>query len=130
MDLSKERKNPVEAIKNGEVDIISVSASDAVLKSLESDKIKTVISNKKSYVSVFFNTKTLDVGARKALSGLCNFNSLLSEEIGRYYTAVYMPISIRFPEYPSHVISPVYSENTFSTYMQMNPDAIKMISAY
>lgn len=129
-DLSKDGIDPVESIKKGDVDIISVSASDAVMKSLESDKIKTVISNKKSYVSVFFNTKTLDVGARKALSGLCNINNLLSDEIGRYYTAVYMPMSIRFPEYPSQVISPVYSENTFLTYTQMNPDAIKKISAY
>ncbi len=130
VDLAHAGKDPVDAIKKGEVDIISVDASDEVLKELDSDKIKTVISNRKSYISVFFNTRSLGLSERKALSGLCNFNNLISSRIGRYYTAVYMPLSIRFPEYPSDIISPVYSENTFEAYSLMNPAGIKAVSAY
>lgn len=129
-DLAAAKKDPVDAIKNGEVDIISVTASSSVINSLNAENIKTVVSNQKHYTSVFFNTRTLDVGKRKALAGFCNFNKHLSSEIGPYYTAVYMPLSIRFPEYPSGIISPVYSENTYSNYLALNPDGIKSVTAY
>lgn len=130
VDLEALGKEPIDAIKDGEVDIISVTATDKSVKDLDSDKIKTVFANQKCYYSVFFNTRTLEIGQRKALAGLCNFNSLLSARLGPYYTAVYMPLSIRFPEYPSEVIAPVYSETTFTGYMQLNPGGIRDINAY
>lgn len=130
VDLEALGKDPIDSIKNGEVDIISVTATDESVKELDSDKIKTVFANQKCYYSVFFNTQTLEIGQRKALAGLCNFNDLLSAKLGPYYTAVYMPLSIRFPEYPSEVIAPVYSETTFTGYMQLNSAGIGDISAY
>lgn len=130
VDLEAENIDPVDAINNGDVDIISVTATDDVLSSLDSDKIKTSVSNVNNYVSVFFNPDTLELGERKSLAGFCNFNKLLSEEIGRHYTAVYMPLSIRFDEYPADVISPVYSENTYSNYLLLNPDGIGEVTAY
>ncbi len=129
-DLALKGIDPVDAVNKGTVDIISVEASDSVISEIDSDNIKTVISNRKSYISVFFNSTSLDLPVRKALSGLCNFNSFLSSEIGRYYTAVYMPLSIRFPEYPSDVISPVYSEKIFDAYKTMYPDGVKAVDAY
>lgn len=129
-DLALQKTDPVDAINKGIVDIISVDASDEVISQISTDNIKTVISNKKSYISVFFNTASLDLPVRKALSGLCNLNLFLSSEIGRYYTAVYMPLSIRFPEYPTDVISPVYSEKIFDAYRTMYPDGIKAVDAY
>lgn len=131
VDLKAENKDPVEAINNGEVDIISVTATDDVLNSFDSDKIKTSVSNNNCYVSVFFNSRTLELGQRKSLAGFCNFNKLLSTEIGRNYTAVYMPLSVRFEEYPSDVIAPVYSENTYSNYLRLNPEGkMDNITAY
>lgn len=130
VELSSLKNNPIEAVNNGEVDIISVVATDDNVKKFDSDKIKTVFSNQKCYYSIFFNTRTLEIGERKSLAGLCNFNSLLSKKIGPYYTAVYMPLSIRFPEYPSEIIAPVYSETTYSGYLKINPEGIKDVTAY
>ena len=129
-DLAAEKFDYTEAIRKGTVDVISIDATDETIKKLESDSIKTVISNQKKYVSVFFNTRTLELSERKALSGLCVFNDLLSGEIGRYYSAVYMPLSIRFSEYPSQVIAPVYSSATFDAYKALNPQGIKAVNAY
>lgn len=130
IDLAALGKDPIDAINDGEVDVISVTATDDAVSKLDSEKIKTVFSNQNSYYSLFFNTRTLEIGERKALAGLCNFNNLLSDKIGPYYTAVYMPLSIRFPEYPSEVIEPVYGEKTFSGYLNLNPEGIRDITAY
>ncbi|MBR2868798.1 MAG: hypothetical protein IKB88_07030 [Clostridia bacterium] len=129
-DLTAENVDFIDAVKKGTVDVISINATDNNLKKLESDSLKTVISNQKKYISIFFNCKTLELSERKALSGLCNFNDLLSGEIGRYYSAVYMPLSIRFSEYPSQVIAPVYSSSTFDAYKALNPQGIKPVTAY
>ncbi len=130
VDLKKSDKDLVKAINDGEVDIISVAATDDNIKKLDSKRIKTVFANQRCYYSVFFNTRTLEIGERRALSGLCNFNTILSDKIGPYYSAVYMPLSVRFPEYPSDVIAPVYTETTFSSYIKLNPDGIRDITAY
>lgn len=130
VDLKKAGKDPIDAINNGDIDVVSFRATETDVSKLDSKRIKTVFSNEKQYYSVFFNTRTLELGERKALSGLCNFNSLLSDKIGPYYSAVYMPMSIRFPEYPAEVISPVYTEATFSSYNLMNPEGIRDITAY
>ena len=51
-DLALQKTDPVDAINKGIVDIISVDASDEVISQISTDNIKTVISNKKSYISV------------------------------------------------------------------------------
>ena len=130
IDLASDEIDPVEAINKGTVDIISVEASDKVISEIDSDNVKTVVSNNKNYISVFFNTASIDLPARKALCGLANFNPVLSSEIGRYYSAVYMPMSIRFPEYPTDIISPVYSKKIYDAYKTMYPDGIKSVDAY
>ena len=130
VDLKKAGKDPIDAINNGDIDVVSFRATETDVSKLDSKRIKTVFSNEKQYYSVFLNTRTLELGERKALSGLCNFNSLLSDKIGPFYSAVYMPMSIRFPEYPAEVISPVYTEATFSSYNLMNPEGIRDITAY
>ncbi len=129
-DYAEAETDLTEAFLDGEVDIISVDATDSNIGKLEKNGVKTVVSNNRSYISIFFNSANLDLAERKALSGLCDFNSLISQNIGRYYTAVYMPLSIRFPEYPKEVIAPVYTANTFSAYETLNPDRITSIDAY
>ncbi len=130
VDLSANKTKPVEALNNGDVDIISVTATDEIIAKLDSDKVHTVFSNQKCYYSVFFNARTLEIGERRALSGLCNFNNLMNEKVGSYYTALYMPLSIRFPEYPSGIIAPVYTESTFLSYITLNPEGIRDLTAY
>ncbi len=129
-DLSATGTGLIEAFLDGEVDIISVDATDSNLKKLKKGDVKTVVSNKTSYISMFFNAERLGLPERKALSGLADFNTFLSNNIGRYYTAVYMPLSIRFPEYPSDVISPVYSASIFDAFVAQNPAGIANLDAY
>lgn len=121
---------PIDAFLKGEVDIISVDATDDNLKKLEKNGVSTVISNRQSYLSIFFNFNSLTLPERKALSGLCDFNGFLADNIGRYYTAVYLPLSIRFPEYPDDVSAPVYSSATFDAYKNINPGGMRGITAY
>lgn len=130
VDLKAENIDPVDAINKGDVDIISVTATDEVINSFDSDKVKTSVSNDRGYVSIFFNTRTLELGERKSLSGFCNFNKLLSAGIGPHFTAVYMPLSIRFEEYPEEIKAPVYSENTYSNYLILNSDGIDSVTAF
>lgn len=129
-DLALSGLDPVEAFLDSEVDIINVDATDATVKKLEKKGVMTVVSNKQSYISMFFNSHRLLLTERKALSGLADFNSFLSNNIGRYYTAVYLPLSIRFPEYPSDVNAPVYSSGAFDAYKAANPAGMRSINAY
>lgn len=121
---------PIDAFLDGDVDIISVDATDENMNILDKNGVSTVISNQDSYISIFFNFNRLSLPERKALSGLCNFNGLLSDNIGRYYTAVYFPLSIRFPEYPEGVTAPVYSSSTFEAYKKINPAGMRNLTAY
>lgn len=130
IDLAKADKDPVEAVNDGTADIVTVSATDDVISELDSDKIKTVLSNQECYYSVFFNSNTLELEERKALAGLCDFSSLLNDEIGPYYTALHLPLSIRFPEYPADVKAPVYNESAYSEYASANADGIRALTAY
>lgn len=126
----KSTENPIDAFLKGDVDVISVDATDANLKKLEKDNVATVISNQQSYLSIFINAGRFSLPERKALSGLCDFNGFLSNTIGRYYTAVYLPLSIRFPEYPQNVTAPVYSISAFNAYKAANPAGMRAITAY
>lgn len=129
-DVSASGSDLIEAFLDGEVDVVSVDATDENLRRLEKDGVTSVISNKRNYVSLFFNSQSLGLSERKALSGLADFNSYLSDNIGRYYTAVYLPLSIRFPEYPADVTSPVYSSGVFDAFIASNPSGLKNLNAY
>ena len=129
-DLSASGVDPIEAFLDGVVDIISVDATDSNIGRLNKNGVKTVVSHNRSYLSMFLNAETLNLAERKALSGLADFNAFISDNIGRYFTAVYMPLSIRFPEYPNDVISPIYTANTFDAYVSLNPDRLSHINAY
>ena len=124
---------PEDAAKDvvsGKIDVVSVEASSDILNSFANKSVSYFITNNRSYVSAFFNTRSLENSARMALMGLFNVNDVLENEIGSYYTRLLNPISIRFSEYPSEITNPYYSESSFTAYKMVTDNFIKEVTAY
>lgn len=123
-------ENAAKDVINGKIDVVSVTASSSVIESLNDKPVKYFVTNKNSYVSAFFNTRTLETSARMALMGLFTVNNVLEGEIGSYYTKLIHPISVRFSEYPSHITNPYYTESSFSAYQIVADNLITKVTAY
>lgn len=125
--------NAEDAVRNvtsGKLDVVCANASSSVINSLADKSVSYFITNNNSYVSAFFNSRTLDTAARMALMGLFSVNNVLEGEIGSYYTKLISPISIRFSEYPSDVTNPYYTESAFTAYKMVSDNLIKDVTAY
>ena len=120
----------VEDVVSGKIDVVSVEASSDVINLFTNEPVSYFITNNSSYVSAFFNTRSLENSARMALMGLFNVNDVLEGEIGSYYTKLLNPISIRFSEYPSDITNHYYSESSFTAYKMVTDDFIKEVTAY
>lgn len=123
-------EDAVKDVTSGKIDVVSVEASSSVVGLLTDKPVSYVISNKNEYVSVFFNTRTLETSARMALSGLFSVNSVLESEIGSYYSRLISPISIRFNEYPSKITNPYYTESAFTAYKTFATNPVTELTAY
>ncbi len=123
-------EDSVKDVTSGKIDVVSVEASSSVINSLTDKPVSYFITNQKSYVSAFFNTRTLERSARMALMGLFSANNILESEIGSYYTKLFNPISIRFSEYPSNITNPYYTESSFTAYKMVADNIIKEVTAY
>lgn len=131
VDLSAKGDDPIDSVISGDVDIVTVQADSASVNSLANKSVSYVLSDCDYYTSVFFNTRTLtDSITRKALMGLCNVNEVVETQIGSYYTRLFSPISIRFPEYPSSVAEPYYNESAYTAYNMISEEELKTVSAY
>ncbi len=128
--IETKKEDAVDDVVNGKIDVVSVTATAAEINSLSDKPVRYFVTNQNSYVSAFFNTRTLDTSARMALMGLFNVNSILEDEIGSYYTRLLSPISIRFSEYPSHITNSYYSESAFSAYKMVTDNFITNVTAY
>lgn len=126
----QEDDNPTDLVSSGKIDVVSSLATAEVVDSLKNENVKYFIEDKNSYVSLFFNTRTLDSSARKALLGLCNLNSALESNIGSYYTRPLRPISVRFDEYPTSVTEPYYGESAFTVYSMGKNEKISDVTVY
>ncbi len=123
-------EDAIKDVISGKIDVVSADVSSSVISSLSDKPVTYFITNKNSYVSAFFNTRTLETSARMALMGLFSVNNILESEIGSYYTKLFSPMSIRFSEYPSDVSNPYYSESSFSAYKMISDNIIKEVTAY
>lgn len=90
----------VKALNSGKVDIISTDATSDVINKINKENYVYSVTNNPSYVSLFFNTRSLDEYARKSLMCLCSSVVSIEDVIGPYYTKLYTPMSIRFSENP------------------------------
>lgn len=130
IDYSDLEKTLAQAFVNGEIDIAETVASASVISSLNNETSKYFISNSDYYVSLFANSLTLDYSQRKSLLGLCDVNDYLSAQLGSYYTALYMPLSVRFPEYPTAVTEPYYTRSAFTAHKLANGAPLNSIDLY
>ena len=120
----------VDDVTSGKIDVVSVDATSSVINSLSDKPVSFYITNKKEYISVFLNQRSVDLSARRGLMGLLSVNSVLENEIGSYYTSLIHPISIRFSEYPSQVTSPYYDDKTYKTYSTYAMNPVTEVTAY
>lgn len=130
IDLAAKGYDPVESVVSGRVDVVNTVADNESVNALKDAPVQYFINNSDSYVSLFFNSRTLDLESRKALMGLCNPTETVDKLIGSYYSRILNPINIRFNEYPSEVTEPYYSEQTYSIYTQYAESPVKNATAY
>lgn len=123
-------EDAVKDVISGKIDVVSVDASSSVINSLADKPVSYFITNKKEYISVFFNPRSLDETVRSSLMGILSVNSMLESEIGSYYTGLIHPISVRFSEYPFQNTIPYYDETNFKAYESIAKNPIKEATAY
>lgn len=119
----------VKSLTSGKVDIISTDASSEIINKVNKDNFIYTVTNNSSYVSMFFNTRSLDEYARKCLMSLCSSVVTIEDVIGPYYTKLYTPMSIRFAENPQATSIEGYDHTTF-TINQLLSQTFKNIKAY
>ena len=129
VDISEE-KDPVKLVSSGKIDVVETLATANAVNSLSNKNVRYFINDCNYYISLFFNTRTLDLSARKALIGLCNLNTAVEAQIGSYYTRPLRPISVRFEEYPANVTQPYYSESAFTVYNMGTGEKIRSANLY
>ncbi len=129
-DYAGAKKTSAQAFLDGEVDVATTTASADVISSVSTETAKYFISHEDSYLSLFADSKKLDSRVRKAVMGLCDVSQYLSGAIGSYYSLPYMPLSVRFPEYPDSVTEPVYSSNTYTAYKLSGGEPIPALNIY
>lgn len=130
VDYSGKDKTAAKAFIDGEVDIAQSMATADIVSSVNSEQVKYYITNEPSYLSMFASSKNLELLVRRALMGICDVTEFLNSEIGSYFSRPYLPLSIRFPEFPQNITEPVYSMRTFATYELSNVAKLKEITAY
>ena len=119
----------VKSLTSGKVDIISTNASSEIINKVNKDNFIYSVTNNASYVSMFFNTRSLDEYSRKCLMSLCSSIVTIEDVIGPYYTKLYTPMSIRFSENPLATSIEGYDHTTF-TINQLLSQTFKNLKAY
>ncbi len=129
VDISGE-KDVIKLVSSGKIDVVETLVTADAINGLSNKNVRYFIEDCDYYVSLFFNTRTLDLSARKALSGVCNLNSAVEAQIGSYYTRPLRPISVRFDEYPTAVTQAYYGESAFTVYNMGSGEKITSANLY
>lgn len=130
IDLKASGKNPVDSVISGKVDVINTIVNTENINKIKDAPVQYFIGNCNYYISMFFNSRSLDRNARIALMGICNPSNTVDSLVGSYYTRVLSPISIRFNEYPDGVEKPYYDESSFSIYSKLSQTPLNKLNAY
>lgn len=126
IDVTSEKKDAVELINSGKIDVTQVEASSQTIGNLSSGTVKYFIGNEPAYVSMFVNTRTIpDEAVRKQLMRLCVVNDSLDTLFGSYYTRVYLPLSVRFDEYPE-INEPYYKVDAIEQLITNKIDEVNL----
>lgn len=113
IDLVKAKKNPADAAASGYVDIVTMPANNENASKISKNNLKASYTNKNEYCSIFFNSATINIEARKILMAVCDPYSILEAEVGSNYSKVYRPISIRYEECPD--VNDAFYKSTMKT---------------
>lgn len=130
VDYSSKEDSMFKDVVSGKIDITTLRASTDRVSGLSSKDYKYYITDDDGYYSIFFNTKKLDVIERKALSGICDLNTAVEGNFGKYYTVPLRPMSIRFEEYPENITEKMYSSVDFTNYQLKGTRKISSLNAY
>lgn len=130
IDLAASGDNPVDSVASGKVDVIKSVVSSENINKLKNAPVQYFINDCDYYISMFFNTRSLDLSARMALMGICNPNNAVDGLVGSYYTRVYSPLSIRFNEYPEEISKAYYNEDSFSIYSKLSKTPLDNLNVY
>lgn len=130
IDLKESSKDLVDSVISGKVDIISSTVNSEIINKLKDAPVQYNITQCNYYISMFFNSRSLDRNARIALMGICNPSETVDKQIGSYYTRVLSPISIRFNEYPDEVEKAYYDDTSFPIYSKLSQTPLKNLTAY
>ncbi len=113
-------KDPIKSISSGNVDVVSTLATTESINKLSNKTVSYYVTNRNYYTSIFFNTRSLDIEARKAIMCLCSSSITLESEIGPYYTRLYSPISIRYAESPHITEDKVFVESAYNLHAHLS----------
>ena len=126
IDLAASGDNPVDSVASGKVDVIKSVVSSENINKLKDAPVQYFINDCNYYISMFFNTRSLDLSARMALMGICNPNNAVDGLVGSYYS----PLSIRFNEYPGEISKAYYNEDSFSIYSKLSKTPLDNLTVY
>lgn len=130
IDLAASGDNPVDSVASGKVDVIKSVVSSENINKIKEAPVQYFINDCDYYISMFFNTRSIDLSARMALMGICNPNNAVDGLVGSYYTRIYSPLSIRFNEYPDEITKAYYNEDSFSIYSKLSKTPLDNLSVY
>ncbi len=101
IDCVKTKTDPVKAVSSGKADVAAVIADNEIMGTVTSKNLKYTVSDNDSYISLFVNTARIpDEIVRRQIMKACTVYDALDERFGSFYTKVYLPLSVRFSEYP------------------------------
>lgn len=130
IDLKASDKDPVDSVISGKVDVINTIINSENINKIKDAPVQYHIGNCDYYISMFFNTRSLDKNARIALMGICNPSNTVDSLVGSYYTRVLSPISIKFNEYPDNLDKAFYDDSSFSIYSKLSQTPLDKLTAY
>lgn len=130
IDLAASEINPADGVASGKVDVIYTVINSEKMDKLKNAPVQYFINDCDYYISMFFNPRTLDESARKALISVCDPQSAVDGLVGSYYTRILSPISIRFPEYPQKAEHATLSPDSFILYKKASQTPFDKFTAY
>ncbi len=101
IDTAKTGTDPVRAVSSGKADVTTVTADNEIMSKVLSKDLKYIVSDDDGYISLFVNTRKIpDEIVRRQILKACTVYDSLDSRYGSYYTKVFLPLSVRFSEYP------------------------------
>ncbi len=124
LDIITPERDGAQCVLKGMADVSEALASTASVNKLNGSDCKYFLTDDKSYVSLFINTRSIkNDSIRKQIMKVCAGYDYLDKTYGSHYTKVYMPLSVRFEEYPN-VNSPYYSGDTITALLTKEVEKI------